>query len=90
MQVKWSHQAEDDLDQIVRYIFEFNPVAAFELEEQIFNATRTLVQFLDSGRLGQVFGTREWVVHPNYMIVYKITETAVLIATVVHTKQRYP
>lgn len=90
MQVKWSHQAEDDLDQIVRYIFEFNPVAAFELEEQIFNATRTLVQFPDSGRLGQVFGTREWVVHPNYMIVYKITETAVLIAAVVHTKQRYP
>ncbi len=90
MQVKWSQQAEDDLDQIVRYIFEFNPVAAFELEEQIFNATRTLAQFADSGRLGQVFGTREWGVHPNYMIVYKITETAVLIAAVVHTKQRYP
>ncbi|WP_157798096.1 MULTISPECIES: type II toxin-antitoxin system RelE/ParE family toxin [Neisseria] len=54
------------------------------------NTTRTLAQFPDSGRLGQVFGTREWVVHPNYMIVYKITETAVLIAAMVHTKQRYP
>jgi plasmid stabilization system protein ParE len=37
-----------------------------------------------------VEGTREAVVHPNYIIVYRVTTDAVEIVSVVHARQEYP
>jgi len=34
-------------------------------------------------------GTREMVVHPNYLVVYRVMEQ-VEILTVLHTRQEYP
>ncbi len=30
------------------------------------------------------------VVHPNYIVVYRVTETRVEIVAVVHSRQEYP
>jgi plasmid stabilization system protein ParE len=41
-------------------------------------------------RAGRVEGTREAVVHPNYIIVYRIGTEAVEILDVLHTRRQYP
>jgi toxin ParE1/3/4 len=90
MQVRWYPEAEDDLDEIVRYIFQHNPVAAFQLEDSLLDAAKNLAAMPYMGRLGRVFGTRELVVHPNYMLIYRIDDPVVHITAVVHTSQHYP
>ncbi|WP_066570565.1 type II toxin-antitoxin system RelE/ParE family toxin [Snodgrassella sp. CFCC 13594] len=90
MLIKWSDNALIDLDIIVRYIFQHNPVAALEIEELILDSVQNLGTTPYIGRIGQVFGTRELVVHPNYMIVYCINDHMLEIAAIVHTKRHYP
>ena len=40
-------------------------------------------------RPGRVAGTREAIVHPNYIVVYRVAETIDVLA-VIHARQRYP
>jgi plasmid stabilization system protein ParE len=35
-------------------------------------------------------GTREAVVHPNYILVYRVTADAVEIVNLVHARREYP
>jgi toxin ParE1/3/4 len=41
-------------------------------------------------RRGRVAGTHEFVSHPNYVIVYRRTLTAIEILNVAHSRQEYP
>ena len=49
-----------------------------------------LARYPDMYRSGRVEGTREIVVHPNYIVVYRATTTAVEILRVLHARQQYP
>jgi toxin ParE1/3/4 len=41
-------------------------------------------------RPGRADGTREAVVHPNYLLIYRIVLDMVEIVTVVHARRDYP
>lgn len=41
-------------------------------------------------RSGRVAGTREALVHPNYIMVYRVTAEAVRVLRIIHTRQLYP
>jgi plasmid stabilization system protein ParE len=41
-------------------------------------------------RPGRVAGTREAVVHPNYILVYRVGEELIEILAVLHARQQYP
>jgi plasmid stabilization system protein ParE len=41
-------------------------------------------------RAGRAGGTREAVVHPNYILIYRVTSNAVEIVSLVHARQEYP
>ena len=41
-------------------------------------------------RTGRVTGTREAIVHPNYLLIYRVDEDAVVITAVLHARQQYP
>lgn len=88
--VQWLFEAESDLETILIYIADRNPTAAFDLQDEIEQATSQLPQHPYLYRHGRVAGTRELVVHPNYLIVYRVTSAAVEIVNVLHTRQQYP
>lgn len=41
-------------------------------------------------RPGRVAGTREAVVRPNYLIVYRVGNAAVEVLRVLHARRQYP
>lgn len=88
--LEWSAEALDDLDAIVEYISDRNPAAALRLADLI---ERTANQLLDHPflyRPGREADTREAVVHPNYILIYRVEERVILIVAVIHARRRYP
>ncbi|AMM18819.1 addiction module antitoxin (plasmid) [Burkholderia sp. PAMC 28687] len=90
MPVEWRDQASADLEDILFYIADRNLSAAESLNEAIEQATSQLPQHPHLYRLGRVNGTREIVVHPNYIVVYRVTSTTIEILAVMHSRQQYP
>ena len=41
-------------------------------------------------RSGREPGTRETVVHPNYILVYAVQANSIRILRLLHTRQQYP
>lgn len=86
----WRRSARDDAAAIFGYIAKRDVAAA----ERIFVAIEACADRLPEHpflyRLGRVEGTREAVVHPNYIIIYRVTAEAVEILNVVHARQEYP
>lgn len=41
-------------------------------------------------RAGRVPGTREIVVHPNYLVVYRVLADCIEVVSVMHAARQYP
>ena len=91
MVVEWSDQARIDLRAVLSYIAERNLSAAEALYERIEQSISHLPQhpylYKQSSR---VLGAREVVVHPNYVVYYRVMTDAIEILGVVHSSQNYP
>lgn len=88
--VVWSEEAFGDLDAIADYISRDNPHAADRITERIFEAAAGLGAHPNLYRSGRVAGTREMIVLPNYVLVYRVLHDAIRILAVVHASRRYP
>jgi len=86
----WLETARTDLRSILDFISDHNLTAARELNERLQSCTERLAELPYLGRPGRLPGTRETVVHPNYILVYRVTEDAVEIVSVLHTRRQYP
>jgi addiction module RelE/StbE family toxin len=86
----WRASALDDLDQIISYIAERDISAADGLQAAIEACAERLAEHPFMYRTGRVAGTREAVVHPNYILIYRVTADAVEIISLVHARQEYP
>lgn len=42
------------------------------------------------GRPGRAPGTQELVVHPNYIVIYDVTDDAIRILHLLHTSRQWP
>ncbi|MGM0785055.1 MAG: type II toxin-antitoxin system RelE/ParE family toxin [Pseudomonadota bacterium] len=90
MVVDWRPEARESLWIILDYISERNVPAAEELFAAIERATQSLPEHPYLYRPGRVGGTREIVVHPNYLVIYRVTVRSIEIVDVVHARQEYP
>ncbi|HEX7848146.1 MAG TPA: type II toxin-antitoxin system RelE/ParE family toxin [Sphingomonas sp.] len=90
MQLSWLPEARSDLREIIGYIADRNPIAAERLNERIEHAAEHLTIAPHAHRPGRVDGTREVIVHPNYIVIYRVTEGMVWILSVLHARQQYP
>jgi toxin ParE1/3/4 len=89
--IEWRPDARLDLIEILDFIASHNLTAAIELEALISRALEHLpfhpYLFKQSDR---VKGLREIVVHPNYIVLYQVTNSAVIVVSVVHSRREYP
>lgn len=90
MAVKWTNTALANLAAIVAYIEKANAERARSFALEIQAKTNSLAGFPDMGRPGRVTGTRELVVHANYIIAYRIRGDVVEILRVQHVARRWP
>lgn len=87
---RWLPAAADDLAAIIAYISERNPAAAAAMADRLLTDAELLSQLPALYRPGRIPGTREFVSHPNYLLVYRVLGDAVEILNVVHTRQQFP
>ena len=88
--VRWSDEATTDLVDIIDYIDQHNPIAAQGLHAAIVQSAENLPLMPYLFRPGRVPGTREHVVHPNYIVVYQVGDDVIDILRVLHSRQQYP
>jgi toxin ParE1/3/4 len=90
LKISWLPTAADDLAEIITYISERSPQAARNLRQSIECAVLPASEHPYLFRRGRVPGTREIVAHPNYVVVYQVTDTAIEVVSVVHAREEYP
>lgn len=86
----WLEEALDDLESIVDFIEIQNPFAAERIGHAIHHTADQLPQHPYMHRTGRIAGTREALVTPNYVIIYRVGADAIEILAVKHTRQQYP
>ncbi|WP_107689086.1 type II toxin-antitoxin system RelE/ParE family toxin [Neisseria wadsworthii] len=88
--IEWTAHALTDVDNIIDFIFDDNPNAAFEMDLLIHDSVQHLAALPYIGRKGRVENTREYVIHPNYLIIYEIALNHLRILSVLHVRKEYP
>lgn len=72
MNLVWSEPAEEDLDAIVEYIAQDNLQAALDMDSLLRDTADRLILFPEKGKPGRIPGTRELIVHKNYILVLSL------------------
>lgn len=90
MRIVWTAMANRMLDGVGEYIAKDNPQAATKLLKQIRKSVNLLQTHPFMGRRTEFEGVRELVVHPNYLVSYRVGNDSVQILQVWHVaQQRY-
>ncbi len=85
----WRRKALDSLEEIIGYIEARNPQAALKLRQRISQIVELLPEHPYLFRPGRVSGTREAVAHPNYIVVYRVSDV-IDVVDVIHARRQYP
>jgi addiction module RelE/StbE family toxin len=86
----WHPLAIEDRVQIMDFIARDKPLAALALDEAFeAHAEKALANPL-LYKPGRVEGTREIVVHPNYIVVYRVEQHQLTILRVLHAARKWP
>jgi len=90
LSVRWSAKALEDAEAMASFIARNNPAPADRMTDLIFEAAEKLGSGPYLYRSGREAGTREAVVHPNYILVYAVQADAIRILRLLHARQQYP
>ena len=90
MDLFWTSESIEDRESIYDHIEADNPFAALAMDELFSQQACLLLDHPGLGRLGRVKGTRERVVHPNYILVYTVVNDQVRVLPVLHAAMRWP
>ena len=89
--VQWRKMALEDRERIAEYIaHEGSPAAARKLDAEFVAKAQAAAQRPKLYRSGRVRGTRELVVRPNYVMVYRIEAEGITVLRVLHAAQHWP
>ncbi len=83
MELKWTRRALLNLDQIAAYIAKDNPTRAASFMQEIKRKVGNLKSF-QIGSPGRVAGTTEYVLHKNYIAIYRVKNNQIHILRIHH------
>nr|WP_259467417.1 type II toxin-antitoxin system RelE/ParE family toxin [Sphingomonas sp. PP-F2F-G114-C0414] len=86
----WRPEAVEDATAILDYVADRNRDAAERLSTSIAACADRLADHPFMYRSGRAGGTREAVVHPNYLLIYRVVPGMIEIVNVVHVRRDYP
>ena len=86
----WNPEARQNVRDIIEYIADRNPAAALQIRRLLDDCAERLTAHPFLYRTGRVAGTREAVVHPNYIMIYEVGINSVEIMSVIHSRHQYP
>jgi toxin ParE1/3/4 len=90
VKVRWLPSARQALRDHVTYFHKDNPAAAKRVRNRIHETVANLCRFPQSGREGDVGGTREMALAGlPYLVVYRVSEEAIEILNVFHTSTNW-
>lgn len=90
MIAQWTPEAIQDREQIYDFIEGNNPLAAPQLDNLVSSSVANLSEYPEMGREGRVLGTREFVVHANYVIVYDVRDNSMRVLRILHAAMKWP
>jgi len=92
MEIRWSLPAAEDLERICEWIERDNPDAARRVARTIYDGCARLEHFPNLGRASQrLAGWRELRFPPlPYIVIYRVSSTAIEISRIFHGAQDWP
>ncbi|WP_085678668.1 MULTISPECIES: type II toxin-antitoxin system RelE/ParE family toxin [unclassified Pseudomonas] len=90
MRLVWRKMALKDRFRIMERISQDNPAAAILLDETFRDKARRATQTPALYKAGRYPGTREIVVRPNYVLVYRVMDDCIEIIRILHARQQWP
>lgn len=90
MKVVWQPAALEDREEAIDFIADDDPGAAFRMDLLFSEAASRLGTFPGLGRPGVIPGTREFIPHPSYRMVYEVGDEEVSILALYHTSRQWP
>jgi addiction module RelE/StbE family toxin len=91
MQVRYTRQANSDLDQAYEYIVSDSPQNAGLVIARMEQAVDLLRSYPKLGKTGRVENTREFfVLNTPFIIIYRHLKNTLQILSVLHTSRKYP
>lgn len=90
MLLVWRPMALTDREVIMDYIAQDDPAAAVALDDEFETKAELARQRPTLYRAGRIRGTREIVVRPNYVMVYRIDGDKLVVLRVLHAAQQWP
>lgn len=88
MALKWTKTALRTIGEIAEYIAQDNPARVTSFVKELRQSTEKLNSFPGMGRAGRVHGTRELVVHQNYIAIYRVRGDDVEILRIHHVAKK--
>ena len=86
----WRPMALANRDAIMVHIAQDNPTAAIDLDIEFEAKAENARLRPKLYKAGRVKGTREIVVRPNYVMVYRVAGDLVEVLRVLHSAQQWP
>ncbi len=90
LDLTWRRDARGQFIRAIEYVAARDTAAAERLKGRIEHHVALARAVPGMGRPGRVAGTRELVVHPNYVVIYRTTDARLTVIRVLHSRQQYP
>ncbi len=90
MKIIWTPLGSKDRDDVYDFIEAENPSAAIAMDANVDKQLLQLALHPKLGCPGRIVGTREFIVHPRYMIIYDIKADHIRVLRLLHTARQWP
>lgn len=90
LEVRWTRRGLASLNAVTEFIARDNPSAARKFAAEALRQTDLLAAHPGIGRPGRVPGSRELVIHKNYIVPYRVKAGHVELLRVHHAARLWP